>query len=61
MTLTPTPQYNIFSALHEAITEKANKELRFTKCQNCGRYTPYRLRFLADNRLVCKNCGTHLL
>ncbi|MCW4034498.1 MAG: hypothetical protein NWF03_03960 [Candidatus Bathyarchaeota archaeon] len=62
MTTTPTiPECNIFSALHEAITQKDKNELKFAKCDKCGRLTPYRLRNLKDGSLKCKKCGKHIL
>lgn len=51
----------IFSALHEAVTAKDNRQLKFAKCNNCGRLTPYRLRGLKDGGLICKKCETPIL
>jgi len=60
MNLKRNPDVNIFSALHEAITAKDKRELKFAKCQNCGRFTPYRLQFLKGDALRCKKCGATL-
>lgn len=49
---------SIFTALHDVMREKALNELRFAKCADCGRYTPYRLKNLADKVVVCKKCGS---
>jgi formylmethanofuran dehydrogenase subunit E len=51
----------IFSALHEAVTAKDKRQLKFAKCNNCGRLTPYRLRLLKDGSLICKKCETPIL
>ncbi|MEM3626591.1 MAG: hypothetical protein QXZ25_01020 [Candidatus Bathyarchaeia archaeon] len=49
--------WNIFTALHDAIREKALNQLRFAKCTFCGRLTPYRLKFTTENTVRCKKCG----
>ncbi|MGB9841963.1 MAG: hypothetical protein ACPLKZ_04470 [Candidatus Bathyarchaeales archaeon] len=51
---------SIFTALHDVMREKALNELRFAKCGDCGRYTPYRLKNLADKVVVCKQCGNSI-
>jgi len=53
-------KWSIFSALYDVINEKALKQLRFAKCCACGLLTPYRLKFVADNTVKCKKCGTSI-
>jgi formylmethanofuran dehydrogenase subunit E len=60
MTYDTTKNPTIFAALHEAITAKDKKELKFARCNNCGRMTPYRLMQLSS-RLICKKCGKPIL
>lgn len=55
---TTTSKFNIFAALHEVMKEKAFNQLRFAKCEECGLFTPYRLKHITDNTLKCKKCGT---
>lgn len=45
-----------FLSLNHSIKQREGKELRFSKCSNCGRVTAYRLRSLKGKRLTCKNC-----
>jgi len=52
-----TQNWSIFSALHDAIKERALKKLRFAKCPECRLLTPYRLKALESNGLRCKKCG----
>ncbi|MEJ2280953.1 MAG: hypothetical protein P8X97_03425 [Candidatus Bathyarchaeota archaeon] len=49
-----------FLSLNHSIKKREGKELRFSKCSNCGRVTSYRLRSLKGKRLVCKNCNKPL-
>ena len=50
--------YSIFSALVETIQKKEMKKLRFAKCQQCGRLTPFRLISTKCVSIKCKKCGT---
>ncbi|MGD9131393.1 MAG: hypothetical protein PVH73_07460 [Candidatus Bathyarchaeota archaeon] len=45
-----------FVTLSHSIKEREAKQLRFAKCPNCGRVTPYRLGSLKGKRLICKTC-----
>jgi len=49
--------YNIFTALIETIHKKDQVRLRFAKCKNCGRLTPFRLISLSSFKITCKKCG----
>ncbi|MDG6222830.1 MAG: hypothetical protein IAX21_04585 [Candidatus Bathyarchaeota archaeon] len=60
MTSSSIQRINIFDALHTAITSKDKKQLRFAKCPQCGRHTPYRIENLGDNGLRCKRCGSRI-
>lgn len=44
-------------ALREAFKEKERKKLRFAKCTECGRSTPFKLESVYDNAIRCKCCG----
>ena len=50
-------KYTIFSALLETIRDKDGKKLRFAKCLECGRLTPYRLESVKLLLVICKSCG----
>ena len=45
-----------FISLGHSIRKREEKTLRFAKCPNCGRVTPYRLSSLKGKTLVCKKC-----
>ncbi|MCK5628547.1 hypothetical protein KAI12_03690 [Candidatus Bathyarchaeota archaeon] len=47
----------IYYALEKAQLEKGLRKLRFAKCSQCGRVTPYRLKSLKLNFVRCKACG----
>ena len=49
-----------FITLNHSIKEREKKQLRFAKCTNCGRVTPYRLNLLKGKRLTCKSCNKPL-
>lgn len=49
-----------FITLNHSIKEREKKQLRFAKCTNCGRVTPYRLSLLKGKRLTCKSCNKPL-
>ena len=53
-----SPNYNIFSALHDSLRAKNGKKLRFAKCSKCERLTPYRLNSVELPYIKCKKCGT---
>lgn len=46
-----------FITLNHSIKEREGKLLKFAKCTNCGRVTPYRLRSLKGKMLKCKGCN----
>ncbi|MBT8171558.1 hypothetical protein KJN74_01630 [Candidatus Bathyarchaeota archaeon] len=48
--------YSIFSALVETINNQYLKKLRFAKCQECGRLTPFRLTSRDIVTIECKKC-----
>jgi formylmethanofuran dehydrogenase subunit E len=59
--LEPAPlKLNIFGFLHDAMKEKALKKLRFAKCDKCGLFTPYRLKHVTNNTVICKKCGASI-
>lgn len=49
--------YNIFTALHETIYNKSIRRLRFARCHECGRLTPFRLISVEKDTIKCKKCG----
>ena len=45
----------------ETMREKDRKGLKFAKCEECGRSTPYRLKSdRAPTVIQCKRCGNHI-
>ncbi|MCW4014748.1 MAG: hypothetical protein NWF06_00075 [Candidatus Bathyarchaeota archaeon] len=52
--------YNIFSALVETIHKKDQKKLRFSKCNKCGRLTPFRLSAISSGSVKCRKCGNKI-
>lgn len=60
MELEVSQNYNIFNALHGALREKERRRLRFAKCPECGRVTPYKLRSLELTTVRCKRCETSI-
>ena len=61
MTIMKDANCNIFNALHEAMTAKDKNRLKFVKCQECGRLTPYRLKILKGKTLHCKKCSKPIM
>ena len=49
-------EYTIFSAVLENIRDKSRKKIRFAKCLNCSRLTPYTLKSLKNSKITCKRC-----
>jgi hypothetical protein len=47
---------SIFKMLYDAVQVVELKKLRFAKCDECGRLTPYRLQSTFGN-VQCKRCG----
>ena len=45
-----------FISLNHSIKEREEKQLKFAKCPNCGRVTPYSLSSLKGKMLICKAC-----
>jgi len=45
-----------YITLNHSIKEREGKILKFAKCTNCGRVTPYRLSSLKGKMLKCKEC-----
>ncbi|MCK5628757.1 hypothetical protein KAI12_04750 [Candidatus Bathyarchaeota archaeon] len=48
----------IYYARKKDTDEKDLKRLRFAKCNNCKRFTPFRLKHAKLNVIRCKGCGT---
>jgi DNA-directed RNA polymerase subunit RPC12/RpoP len=59
MEVTDKNDYSIFSALVETMHKKDRNKLRFAKCNECGRVTPFRLISVASS-IKCKKCGTRI-
>lgn len=57
METTNPEDYNIFTALLETIHRQDQRKLRFAKCQQCGRLTPFRLSSMNNVTIKCKTCG----
>jgi formylmethanofuran dehydrogenase subunit E len=51
-----TQEYTIFSALLDNIRDREHKKLRFAKCLECGRLTPYRRESVESSTVICKKC-----
>ena len=51
-----TQEYTIFTALFETIQDRKHRKLRFAKCLECGRLTPYRLKSIESSKVICKRC-----
>ncbi|KON32305.1 hypothetical protein AC477_03155 [miscellaneous Crenarchaeota group-1 archaeon SG8-32-1] len=54
--MTADSPYRDFISLDHSIKNREEKKLRFSKCPNCGRVTPYRLSSLKGKSLICKEC-----
>jgi uncharacterized OB-fold protein len=52
--------YTIFTALLETIHKKDQGKLRFAKCQECGRLTPFRIISVNNVLVKCKKCGSNV-
>ena len=50
-----TQEYTIFSALLDNIQDREHRKLRFAKCLECGRLTPYRMESVSST-VICKRC-----
>ena len=48
---------SIFQALHEVMKQKELNKLRFAKCFECKRFTPFKLKFVKKNFIQSKKCG----
>jgi translation initiation factor 2 beta subunit (eIF-2beta)/eIF-5 len=51
-----TQEYTIFSALLDNIRYREHGKLRFAKCLECGRLTPYRRKSVESSTVICKRC-----
>ena len=54
-------EYTIFSAVLENIRDKSRDKLRFAKCLNCGRLTPYTLKSVDNSEISCKSCKNQII
>ena len=53
--------WSIFGEVYGAVKAAELAKLRFAKCQECDRLTPYRLKSVFENIVQCKRCGTAIL
>jgi ribosomal protein S26 len=60
METTSQKDYNIFTALIETIHKKDNGRLRFARCPECRRLTPFRLISMSSGTVKCKKCGNNV-
>jgi len=53
-------EYTIFSALLDNIRDREHRKLRFAKCLECGRLTPYRLVSVESSTVICGRCESSI-
>ena len=59
---TSSQRWTIFSSMFDAINEKEQRKLRFTKCSGCNRTNLYKLANLkkGTTEILCRKCGTKI-
>ena len=59
---TSSQRWTIFSSMFDAVNEKEQRKLRFTKCSGCNRTNLYRLSNFDEgvSRIRCRKCGTKI-
>ena len=57
---TSSQRWTIFSSMFDAVNEKEQRKLRFTKCSECNRTNLYKLANLkkGTTEILCRKCGT---
>jgi hypothetical protein len=59
---TSSQRWTIFSSMFDAVNEKEQRKLRFTKCSGCNRTNLYKLANLerGTTEILCRKCGTKI-